>query len=189
MDWTRIVSTAATMLLTGALIGWFMRAASKPPQVEGEAIQLRYPKAMRIFMTAAGLLCAVFAIGIVVMIALGEADDELIRIAWIGVPMMGLLGFASLFEVRVRLSADGDGIRGRTAFRGYRELRWDELAIVKYSGGLSTFKMVDRAGNCLRMSRYLTGHELIVELMQRQLPKKVVGKAIDNYRNALKAGF
>ena len=189
MDWTRVLTTSISMLVTGALIAWFMRAAARPPAVEGEAIQLRYPKSMRVFMAIAGSLFAAASLGIAIAVALGEGDDKLFRISWICVPLFGAMGFGALFELRVNLLADGEGIRGQTAFRGFREVRWDELVIVYYSGGLNTFKLVDRNGACLCMSRYLVGHELIVELMRQQLPKRVVGKAIDNYRNAVKAGF
>lgn len=93
-------------------------------------------------------------------LCLAKAVKELCRRSWICVPVLGFLGFGVLFEIRVYLTTDSEGIRGRTAFRGYRQVRWDELVIVNYSGGLSTFKMVDGRGNGIRMSRYLVGHEL-----------------------------
>lgn len=177
--------TAITTFVVGIVMALFMRAASKPAEIVGEAIQLRYPKAIRVFLTIVGWIFATASMAMLLAVALREGDEELIQLSWGCVPMFGLLGFGTLFEVRVHLRADGEGIRGRTSFRGFREVRWDELLSVSYSSGLSMFKLVDRESNCVRMSRFLVGHELIVELMRVKLSDRVIGKSIDTYRGAV----
>lgn len=189
MDWSSVLTTAITTAAVGIMMGLLMRAARKPPEVVGEAIQLRYPKMLRVFMTVVGGVFAAAASAMLLAALLGEGDEELFQLAWVCVPMFGLLGLVTLFEVRVNLSADGEGIRGRTSFRGYREVRWDELLSVSYSGSLNAFKLVDREGHCVRMSRFLVGHELIVELMRVKLSDRVIGKAIDQYRGAVRTNL
>lgn len=189
MDSTaRAITTTVTVVATGALMAWFLRKAEAPPEVEGGAVQLRYPRVIRILAKICGVVFLVMAAGLAIAVAIDPADDKLRRVSWLAIPMFAVLGSVTLFETRVHLQADEQGMRGRTAFRGHREIRWDELVIVYYSGGLSTFKLVDRSGNCLRMSRYLRGHQQIVDLL-RKLPKRVAGKAIEKYHNAVKAGY
>ncbi|MGK0153268.1 MAG: hypothetical protein ACI9SE_000212 [Neolewinella sp.] len=48
MDWSHVLTTAITTAAVGIMMGWFLRAARKPPEVVGDAIQLRYPKLMRV---------------------------------------------------------------------------------------------------------------------------------------------
>jgi hypothetical protein len=54
VDWAPVLTGALTAVVTGVVMAFFMRAASKPPESEGDAIQLRYPKVLRVFSTLAG---------------------------------------------------------------------------------------------------------------------------------------
>jgi len=178
----------ATVVATAAMT-YFVRSAAQPPMLEGESVRLTYPKSMRVFMYVAGPLFLAASIGTLGMVLFGDADAKLQRVSWFAVPLSAVLGMVTLVETRVNLAADAEGIRGQTAYRGQRGVKWDELVTVSYSSASNAFKLVDRNGACLRMSRYLQGHEAIVALMAERLPKHVASKAIEKYRNAQKAGY
>ena len=175
--WTSGISAAVTLAVLGGILKLARRDA---PIVEG-AVVLRYPLALRILLWFAGGLFFGAAVAVGVAVALGAADAKLQRVAWLFVPMGLLLGPAGLLEPRVCLQLDGDGIRGRTAWRGRRAIAWSEIAEVRWSTLNNAFVLRARNGAKLSVSRFLQGHEAVVAALEAKVPEPLWRRAVDRY--------
>ncbi len=181
MDWPRIIGIAATTIISGALCLAMIRGGLQPPVLVGESYEIGPSPIVRWFAIGAGVLLLGFVALCLGLIIAGEADEELQRIAWIAVPMLAALGIAALCESRVRLWMDRDGIRGRTAFRGRRGVRWDELEKVSYSNTSSCLVLRDRHGEKLRVSTLHRGHNYLFDVLIAKVPEEVWAEGLRRY--------
>lgn len=127
MDWTRIIATAATAAAVTVLMSLWLRACTRDPVFRDGVVVLRYPKSRRAFLGLGSLFFLALLVGLVWAVIDDPSDPKALRVAWVGVPFAALFAFACWREGRVRLELDGDGIRGRTAFRGRRAVSWAGL--------------------------------------------------------------
>lgn len=175
------LQSAITMAVASVVVWLFARAARQLPEVRDGAVVLRYsrPFAIALYVCAALLLGG--GITVVVMALTGEPDDKLQRAAWIATPLCLVLGLPALLEPRVELHLDAVGIRGRTAWRGERALRWDEVVNVKFNA-MGWFVLQQRGGGCLRVSCMLRGFDVLLLVLRDQLPKHKYSAAVERYQ-------
>src|SRR5690606_29234833 len=139
------------------------------------------PFAIALYVCAALLLGG--GITLVVLALTGDPDGNLQREALIATPLCLVLGLPALLEPRVELHLDADGIRGRTAWRGERALRWDEITFVKFNP-MGWFVLQQRGGGCLRVSCLLRGFDVLLMVLREQLPKNKWAAAFERYEKA-----
>lgn len=174
MEWQHAVATALTLAVTGGLVHF---AASRLPHREGDHVVLRYTGWMR----AGGLFGIAFFAGLIVMCAalvFVDGDARSWRLAVFGIPLFTVLLVAAVGEMRIHLALDGDGIRGRTAFRGHRAIAWNDITEVKWNGVGCWWRLRDRHGTTLRISGWLPGQTLVVRMLQTSLPDAVWADAV-----------
>ena len=171
---------ALTALLTGLMMVGLVWLSNRPPAITGDAIVLRYPLPLRAIFLVAGTgfpaLCAYLWVGVVN----GTVRQGLMLTAVISVVFLPLALY-SLMQLRVVLQIDRDGIGGRTAFQGRRRILWEEIASVDYSRAYSSLRLRDRAGETIRVSRLLRGHQAVWTALE--------GKVDPNIWRAAAAAF
>lgn len=161
---------AALVLVVFAQIG-------RVPEVRDGAVRMSYPLAMKAFAWFAALLFFVVSAAILREALQDDPNPRAVRLAWFGVPLMTALGTIMLCEIRVVLAADGQGIRGRTAFRGHRELRWQDVVEVQYWPTAQWLLLRDDRGETLRVPRFVRGFLMLPLLMQASLRPEVLQRA------------
>jgi hypothetical protein len=174
MEWQHAVTTALAIVVLGCLVRF---AASRLPHREGDHIVLRYTG----WMFVVGIVAIVFAGALVALctaLVFAKGDARSLRLAALGIPFFTALLVASVAEMRVHLALDGDGIRGRTAFRGQREIAWKDVTEVTWNGGCQWWRLRDRHGNTLRISGWLPGQAIVVRMLQECVPRDVWADAV-----------
>lgn len=177
-----VLQYVLTAVVVGLVLGAMARSARQPPVVTGDAIVLRYPRGLRWFLWFSAVLMLGMLAWLVFEVASEDRDPGIVRLAWFGIPLFGVLGAVSLREPRVRLEIDGDGIRGETAFRGRRELAWRDLASVRYSPTWNWFVLRDRDGRLLRVSPFLRGSEALFAALEAKVPDRIWSEALGAWR-------
>ena len=181
MDWPQFVGTLVSSLVTAAILALLLRSANRPPKLAGDAVEIGPSPAARVLLILASLLLLGMAGLFVVLVLTGNADQKLTRVAWFAVPMFTGLGVPTLLEARVRLWMDRDGLRGRTAFRGWRELLWQDIESVRYSKGLSCIVLRDNRGQTIRVSRMHRGHNYVFDVLAAKVPQAKWEAALRDY--------
>lgn len=189
MNWPQVLTSLVSTIVATALITWLLRSAHKNPDVEDGAVVLRYPRAFRIGLVAAGLLFVALAVIPIAMILAGEGDEKLVRVTWFSAPLMLLLGVPCFFERRVELRVDAEKIHGQTGFRGVRGMRFDDIVDVRWSGALGWFKLIAKDGSCLRISRMLRGYDTVILALKEKVAPGVADRALQGWVRTMKSGF
>jgi hypothetical protein len=187
MDWTNAVSTSAAAVVSFLLMTWLVRSAQAEPEIGEEGIVLRYGRGARVLLIASAFVLVGLGIGFAATVLFGDPYDKLRRVSMFAAPIFLLLGIPCWFESRVSLAVDAEGIRGRTALRGQRSVRWDDLATVTWSGAMGWFKLTDRYGECVRVSRLLKGSSAFPFILRERLPEDLIERALKRYQNTMKA--
>jgi hypothetical protein len=167
-----------------ALIGWMLWLARRDPRIEEGVIVLRYPLPMRVFLWVAGSLALLVVGWMVTDLLSGTPDPIIAQHVWWMLPVFAFMAVVALVEPRVQLKLDGDGIRGQTAYRGRRELAWQDLVCVRWSLYNNWFVSRDRHGETLRISRFLHGHEALPAMLERTVAEKVWKAAVRGYQQS-----
>ena len=90
MDWSHVATAAVPAFAALVLVGiaWIGRV----PEVRDGAIRLCYPWVMKVFAWFAALLFFAASGGILWQALQDDPDPRAVRLAWIGVPLMTVLG-------------------------------------------------------------------------------------------------
>lgn len=172
---------AITTVLTGAAVAFCLRAERRAPTITGDVVLLQYAPWMRWFMRVAGLLFfALWSFTVVVALA-ADATEKDARLAGMATLLLPLC-VGGVCEPRVRLELDGEGVRGRTAFRGYREVAWDAVVQVRFSTASGSWVLRDRRGQTIRVPRYLVGSEAVVTALEAKVDKRIWQDAVGAWR-------
>lgn len=176
------LTTAITAVVLAALARMAMRAS---PARDGDGeLLLVYPKFMRIIGGICALLIGGLAIGVPVAAALQD-DPGLWRLTLVATPILGTLAVVALLELRTGLRCGPDGIGGRTAFRGTRHVRWDDVIEVTWSNAGYWLRLVDRHGEVVRVSGWLAGFPDAVQQLCSQVSRVVWRAALDKCRDRM----
>lgn len=180
------LSTALTTAITGLVLTALARRArrSTPLRVSDGELLLVYPKFIQIGAWVGSILLGGLAIGVPVVAALQD-DAGLWRLAMVATPGLGTLAALALFEPRTRLRCGEEGIGGRTAFRGTRHVRWDDVIEVTWSNGGYWLRLVDRQGEVVRVSGWLAGFPDAVKQLCAQVSQVVWKAALDKCRERM----
>ena len=179
---THGITAAVTTLVLAALAPLALRA----PKRIGDTTELRLPKAMRIVAWLGIAFFSSLLIGLVVMLQIDPDDQKLVRTAHIGVPLFTLLAMGALGELRVRLAFDAEGIGGQTAFRGKRRVAWRDIVDVRWSNAGYWLRLEDRHGTVLRVSAWLQGHHLVVDMLREHVQKQAWEQAVRGWSKRAK---
>ncbi|MEL6427939.1 MAG: PH domain-containing protein [Planctomycetota bacterium] len=181
MDVPGIISAVVGGAASAGMLFALQRAASGWPEVEDGAFELRYPPLFRWGVGIAGALLFGFAIVAFGFKAFGPPDPELDEVIWTAVPIIGVLGAVSLLEIFVRYQVDEEGIRGRTAFRGTRSMRWEDVVEVKFSNTMQWFRLQSSDLTTLRASGLLRGAQALPRVIERYVAPDVAAAALEAY--------
>lgn len=182
MDWIDIVGSLVGTVVATGLLALSLRQARRYPALREGVVVLRYPRVMRGFLAAGALLFAAASVVFLWPVVAGTATAQDTRRAMVAVPFLMLLAAWAWCEMRVRLEVDGDGIRGRTAFRGHRATTWKDLVEVRYSSGSNWFVLRDCHGEKLHVSRFLRGWEVVVAYLEAKVPVEAWRLAVNDAR-------
>ncbi|MCR9244924.1 MAG: hypothetical protein NXI31_07820 [bacterium] len=186
MDWPRLIGGLVATLLTAAAFAWLLRDALRPPEVRrdgfgGGAVLIRPSPALRALLVGATLLFLVAFAAFVWLLVVEEADAKLQRVAWFAMPLFVVLGVGCALEARVRFWLDGDGIRGQTAIRGWREVRWGEVGEVEFERRSKCLRLRERGGDTIKVSCLHRGHNHVFDVLMAKVPEKVWSGALRDY--------
>ena len=170
-----------TAALTIFVLGLLAPLARRAPQQVGDSSVLRLPKRMRVVCWTSIALFVSALVGLTVSVLVGAGDPKLVRLLWIAVPFVTILTLGALGELRVRLSIDAEGIGGQTAFRGQRRIAWRDIVDVRWSNAGYWLRLQDRNGEVLRVSAWLQGHALVVDMLQQHVARQVWQRAVDGW--------
>jgi hypothetical protein len=168
--------------LAAALVAWLVWSARRDPQVVAGKAVLRYPVGLRIAYGIGCLVCLAILAWLWREIVHDRVLLQLFPWAWLAIPFVAALAVACVLEARVALQFDERGIRGRTAFRGHREIEWQAVVGVRWSPLYQWFVLRDREGRTLRVSRFLRGHEAALTALQTFAPEGVGHEALARFR-------
>lgn len=178
------------MSLAGSLaLGALFRSSDDDPTVVDGAVELTYGRGVKCLFLVLGAAMLALTGVLVAGSIFGDPDPQLDRILPIVGPAFLLLGATAILESRVCLRIDERGIGGRSAWRGYRAMRWDSIERITYSSSTGCFKLRGRSGEVLRVGRLLRGHQTVVAAIEGGLTNGVGERAVQRYRNARVAGF
>lgn len=179
-------SLALTTAITGLVLTALARMAMRAPPSrddDGELV-LVYPKFMRVTAWSCSLLLGGFAIAVPVAGALQE-DPAMWRQTLVATPILGALATLALLEPRTRLRCGEEGIGGRTAFRGTRHVRWDDVIEVTWSNAGYWLRLVDRQGEVVRISGWLAGFPDAVQRLSSRVAPVVWRSALAKCRDRM----
>lgn len=103
----------------------------------------------------------------------------------VATPILGALATLALLEPRTRLRCGEDGIGGRTAFRGMRHVRWDDVIEVTWSNAGYWLRLVDRQGEVVRISGWLAGFPDAVQRLSSRVAPVVWRSALAKCRDRM----
>ncbi|HZN42079.1 MAG TPA: hypothetical protein VFD82_24990 [Planctomycetota bacterium] len=181
MDWPHFVGTLVSSLVTAAILAWLLRSGNRSPKLAGDAVEIGPSPGGRALLIFAGLVLLAMAGLFVALVLTGNADPKLTKISWLAVPMFVGLGVPTLLEARVRLWMDSEGLRGRTAFRGWREVLWQDIENVRYSKTTSCIVLRDHRGETIRVSRMHRGHNCVFDVLAAKVPQAKWEQALRDY--------
>lgn len=176
------ITAAVTALVLAALAPLALRA---PKRID-DTTELRLPKAVRIVAWLGIAFLLSLLVALVVMLQLDPDDPKLVRAGCIGVPLFTLLTVGTLGEMRVRLAFDAEGIGGQTAFRGKRRVAWRDIVDVRWSNAGYWLRLEDRHGAVLRVSAWLQGHHLVVDMLREHVQKQAWEHAVQGWSKRAK---
>lgn len=175
MNW---LNTAISTLLSAGLMAWLIRATRRAPEMlEDGVVSVRYPREMRWFQVFGTVFCAV-VVGLAVWLLLAPDKPRDRMIGAVALPIIGALGFVTWREFQVFLVADREGIRGTTAFRGHRSMRWDDLTEVRLSPIPQWLVLRDRYGETIRVSLYMSGWAAVLRILAESVDPAVWRDAV-----------
>lgn len=180
------LSTALTTAITGLVLAALTRMAMRASPLrdfDGELL-LVYPRSLQIVAWVGALFLGGLAIGVPVAAALQD-DAGLWRLAMVATPVLGTLAALAVLEPRTKLRCGEKGIGGRTAFRGTRHVRWDDVIEVTWSNGGYWLRLVDRQGQVVRVSGWLAGFPDAVQQLCTQVSQVVWKAALDKCRDRM----
>lgn len=176
-----LVATAITTVLTGAAVAFCLRAERRAPTIAGDVVLLQYAPWMRWFMRVGGLAFFALWCFAVVLAFAADATAKDVRLAAMATLLLPLF-VGGVCEPRVRLELDGEGVRGRTAFRGYREVAWADVLRVRFSAASGGWVLRDRRGETIRVSCYLVGSEAVVTALEAKVHERIWQDAVATWR-------
>lgn len=181
IDITRtVVTTAVTSLVLTGLALWTLRS---PKLERGELVlQLSTPMRWIVRFAIAGMVGLLVAGTVQVWIG---TDPKTERAMWFGVPVLLALIVAAARELRVRLVFDEHGVRGQTAWRGEREIAWNDVVSARWSGVGYWLRLDAGDGEVLRISGWLQGTEHLIAVLEAKAPPCAgpsIAKAIAGWR-------
>lgn len=174
--WTNGLTAAITAAVLAALAPLALRS----PATSGSQRVLVLPKTMRILALASAALF-VGLLAWAAMSALTDSDPKLLRTLFLAGPLLLLLALAAVRETRVRLAFDDEGIGGRTAWRGHRQVRWDAIVEVRWSNAGYWLYLRDRQGEVLRVSAWLQGFPAVVEALRSHVAPERSRHALERW--------
>jgi hypothetical protein len=175
-----IVAIAIATVLTSAAVAFCLRAERLTPTIAGDVVLLQYAPWMRCCMWLAGL--GFFALWCYTVVpACARATAKEVAPAAMATLLLPLF-VGIVCEARVCLKLDGNGVRGRTAFRGYREVAWVDVVQVKFSAALGSWVLRDRRGEIVRVPRYLVGSEAVVTALETKVDERIWRDAVGAWR-------
>ncbi|HEX5052864.1 MAG TPA: hypothetical protein VFZ65_13900 [Planctomycetota bacterium] len=182
MEWLKVLTGVCAASVTAVLMAWMASASYRGVAFVGDAVLLAYSKVQRTVLAVAWLLCVAGCVALLWPIVGGAPTAEELRRAAVAGPLAIVFGVVTFAEGRVRLVMDGVGLRGRTAFRGLRQVAWAEVVEVRYSFLGHWFLVRDRAGEKLRVPCFLHGMNAFITALRAKLPQQRVAKAIAGYK-------
>lgn len=181
MDWPHVLSAVVSVVVARRVTQVLSRSAGRTPPVENGVVVLRHSKALRAIL-ACGVLLGAALSAFFVWRCLDVFEPRRFACAILGAPLLLGLAVGACFEFRVRFEIDGDGIRGRTAFRGWRAIAWADLVDVQFSRRWECLVLHDRHGEVLRVHRVLEGSDRIAAILEEKLPEEVWRHAVAEWR-------
>lgn len=181
MNWPQFVGTFVSSLVTAAVLAWLLRSGNRPPKLAGDAVEIGPSPGGRALLIFSGLVLLAMAGLCVALVVTGNADQELTLLSWFAVPMAVGIGVPTLLEARVRLWMDSEGLRGRTAFRGWRELLWQDIESVRYAKTWSYIVLRNHRGETIRVSRMHRGHNYVFDVLAAKVPREKWEQAQRDY--------
>lgn len=157
--------------LAQGLLSRMKRKVLRTPPPVGPELVLAAPRWLILAARICGAIVGGLAIGLPSAAWLME-DASLWRLSAFATPILGAMAVGVVLEFRVRLTVDRQGIRGRTAFRGARGLRWVDVQSVDWSGS-SHYLVLRTRDEVLRVSAWLVGFLSMAQTMRERVPEAV----------------
>lgn len=156
----------------------WQRVAARPPRIEGDKLVVRHADVYVLLVLAVGLGGLGYLGSMVVRTEWRGWSPWLVGLAWTMSVSAGLLLLWLLVGLRVRLEFDAVGLRGRRALTGYRELRWQDIAVVRYSRRWKRLTIADGGGREVSVSPVMPGFRTLLDELRRRVPEEIAGAAV-----------
>jgi len=168
---TSAVTTAVTAVALALIFGLLNKSAGAPAELDPDAQRIELAHGRFVRKVAPWAFGIVPAVGFVVLAAFASADgSQGAATALLGIGVAFLAAAGLLFsEARHRVLVDGTGV---TLVKGpghERRVRWDDVRDVRYSGFWGALMLGDGAGTTVRVSTFLRGFDLFVDLVREKL--------------------
>lgn len=157
----------------------WQRVAARPPRIEGDKLVVRHADVYVLLVLAVGLGSLGYLGSMVVRTEWHRWPLWQVVFTWVLLAPLGLILLWLLVGLRVRLEFDAVGLRGRRALTGYRELRWQEIAVVRYSRLWKRLTITDGGGRGVSVSPVMPGFRTLLDELRRRVPEEVAGAAVD----------
>lgn len=165
-----LVMPVVALLVAKPMARAWRRVAERAPRVDGDRLVVTHARVYRVLFGVVACVVVVVATCIVCMAA--SCPEEVpqfvcfvMLVVGVGLLCLAVTIFASQ---RVRLEFDRRGLRGRTSWRGYREIPWHEISAIRYSTRTKYLTVVGAGGAAIVACAVMPGfHLLLAQLRER----------------------